>query len=329
MKRWARLAGIFLFWFFLSGIQVPSSLELPVLQVTDINLYNGKIYVLSYGLNRFFIYDLKGNLITSFGRKGQGPGEFMGAYKFFLDRDEIFVVDIRGRRIQVFDHSGKFKRTIRLKMFSLPNVIVIKKNVFYMMSQMLKSREKQIIIYRKNGGKEKVIATFPSGKSSSREFVFPPYSFPSISSVMDYLVVADLEKGSVNLYDVNGKPCGHFLVKIPRHKISKKWKENFLKKSKSAIEILRSRGIKVKFRENFPLMRRILPFGKCIAIEEWNEETPYIYHFFTLEGKEVQNLSFQKPVYKFSPPYCLNVKDMEEGIKIYFKKLHLPECLSE
>ncbi len=327
MKRWTKATGLFLFLFFLSGLQVPSSLELPVLEATDLKLYNGKIYVLSHKLHKVFIYDLRGNLITSFGRKGQGPGEFVGAYRIFPDRDEIFVVDIAGHRVQVFDHSGNFKRTILLRTLTLPTVLIIGKSAFYMVQQVTGSGKKQVVVYRKDGGREKEIVALPPEPIRTKEFVFPPYSYPTISRVMDYLVLADLEKGTLKLYEVDGKLYRQFSARLPRYKISKKWKEMFFKKSKSALDMLKARGIKVKIREHFPLMRRVLPFGRCLAVEEWNEEAPYNYHFFTLEGKEVKKLSFPKPVYTFFPPYYLKVEHLDEGIKIDFVKVEVPECL--
>jgi hypothetical protein len=62
-----------------------------------------------------FKFDKAGRLRASFGRFGQGPGEIERCSYFgVLGRDEIYVLDVQGRRIATFDPSGELTREARL-----------------------------------------------------------------------------------------------------------------------------------------------------------------------------------------------------------------------
>ena len=49
-----------------------------------------------------------GEVISTWGRKGSGPGEFAAAHGLAIDsRDRIYVADRGNNRVQVFDLTGK------------------------------------------------------------------------------------------------------------------------------------------------------------------------------------------------------------------------------
>jgi len=53
-------------------------------------------------------YNRKGELITSIGEKGQGPGEFIRPLDFCIGKKSIYVVDPHGRKLHVFNKKGVF-----------------------------------------------------------------------------------------------------------------------------------------------------------------------------------------------------------------------------
>lgn len=64
----------------------------------------GDLYLTRYSKHRVVKYDANGGLIASFGSRGKGPGAFSGPTRLAgNDRDEVFVVDTKNRRIQVFN----------------------------------------------------------------------------------------------------------------------------------------------------------------------------------------------------------------------------------
>jgi hypothetical protein len=85
----------------------------------------GAIYVLDNGFNRVQKYDSSGVYIGTFGRKGEGPGEFnfpiaiavdgLGNV-YVADRSKVQIFDVTGTYTDSFEHgfSGSFPRSIRI-----------------------------------------------------------------------------------------------------------------------------------------------------------------------------------------------------------------------
>lgn len=69
--------------------------------------------------NRILKYDRRGFFLKSFGRKGQGPGEYMEPQSLFVDEDDDLFVNDQGSLLHVFDKEGIFKHLIKLD-FQIP-----------------------------------------------------------------------------------------------------------------------------------------------------------------------------------------------------------------
>ncbi len=74
----------------------------------------GNIFISDGYINsRVAMYDKNGVWKGSFGTRGTGPGEFNTPHGIDSDKDgNLYVADRANRRIQVFDHTGKFLRQI-------------------------------------------------------------------------------------------------------------------------------------------------------------------------------------------------------------------------
>jgi hypothetical protein len=76
---------------------------------------DGNIYILDSGNHRIQKFSADGKYLATFGRKGQGPGEFV--YPESIDIDDagqIYVSDPRNQRIQILTPEGKEARTVRM-----------------------------------------------------------------------------------------------------------------------------------------------------------------------------------------------------------------------
>jgi hypothetical protein len=78
----------------------------------------GNIYFSIYTSSGDCIYKFnrQGKFVTSFGRKGQGPGELDFAYNFSVNaEDRIWAIDDRRGRLKIYRKDGTFEKEIPIK----------------------------------------------------------------------------------------------------------------------------------------------------------------------------------------------------------------------
>jgi len=75
--------------------------------------YDGKSHLFVYdsGKHQILKLDNKGHVLTKFGRKGRGPGEFLRVNNLFLSNSNLYVVDPTQFRISRFNLDGKLNDT--------------------------------------------------------------------------------------------------------------------------------------------------------------------------------------------------------------------------
>jgi len=76
---------------------------------------SGKIYVADSKRHFLLVFDHEGKKIGSIGKRGggTGPAQFNLPTDLALHDGELFVLDKKNQRIQVFDLNGKFKREVK------------------------------------------------------------------------------------------------------------------------------------------------------------------------------------------------------------------------
>lgn len=84
-------------------------------QPTDIAFGTGGEFYVTQGHGqsdpKVFKFDRAGKLLTSWGGKGSGPGQFDVAHSIVVDgKGLVYVADRQNRRVQIFDGSGRFVR---------------------------------------------------------------------------------------------------------------------------------------------------------------------------------------------------------------------------
>lgn len=86
----------------------------------------GNIYVLDSGNHRIQKFDPEGNFIASFGRQGQGPGEFQYPQSIDIDAEgNIYVADSGNQKVHILKPDGTFDKDIKIADES-PGVIRIR-----------------------------------------------------------------------------------------------------------------------------------------------------------------------------------------------------------
>ena len=86
----------------------------------------GHVYVLDSGNHRIQKFDFEGHFLASFGRQGQGPGEFQYPQSIDIDAQRyIYVSDSGNQKIHILKPDGTFDRDIKMTDES-PGVIRIR-----------------------------------------------------------------------------------------------------------------------------------------------------------------------------------------------------------
>jgi sugar lactone lactonase YvrE len=99
----------------LGDVNAPNENEAFFLPANIVVDAASNLYVLDSGNHRIQKFNPEGKYLATFGRKGQGPGEFY--YPSWLDIDSqgyLYVSDPNNQRIQVLTPEGKEFKTVRL-----------------------------------------------------------------------------------------------------------------------------------------------------------------------------------------------------------------------
>lgn len=100
----------------LGRMRIPGDDVLHLNQPTDVAWdRDGNIYVTDgYGNSRVLKFDKYGRVISGWGMKGTGPGQFDTPHTITIDGDMVYVGDRENARIQIFNRNGQFLRQWRL-----------------------------------------------------------------------------------------------------------------------------------------------------------------------------------------------------------------------
>ncbi|MDP2915824.1 MAG: NHL repeat-containing protein, partial [Candidatus Aminicenantes bacterium] len=94
---------------------------------------SGNLYVLDTGNHRVQKFGPGGKFLASFGRQGQGPGDFYYPESFGIDgRGTLFVADTNNQRIQVMAADSKENRTIRVPNNMVGKIALLRSGRFLM-----------------------------------------------------------------------------------------------------------------------------------------------------------------------------------------------------
>ncbi|GAH88654.1 unnamed protein product, partial [marine sediment metagenome] len=95
------------------GLDVPS--EQILANPCDIAISSeGFIYILDSEDNNLKMFKSDGTFSKCFGRKGQGPGEFVRPWAISVIEDKFWVADTGNRRVQVFSIDGMYLRSYKV-----------------------------------------------------------------------------------------------------------------------------------------------------------------------------------------------------------------------
>ncbi len=143
---------------------------------------NGCIYINDYRNSKILKFDRQGKFLLSFGRKGEGPGEFSFIKNFKVFEDKVIVWG--GRKFSTFDIDGKFIEEKKVKKYYYPVVIAGEKQFIVIFNKETEDKKSRFRV-RINAlidSDENVLTTLFKAKDSGsttikkKDFVFSFYS---------------------------------------------------------------------------------------------------------------------------------------------------------
>ncbi len=218
----------------------------------------GNLYVADSGWNKIFKFDPNGKFIMSFGREGQGPGEFLAHpmrahLKISFGNDgKLYVNDPGNGRLSVFSKEGKFIKSFKLPPYTYDTPVVNSKGDIYLLS---KSGIKVIDCYDSNFKYKGSLLDieehlqFPFRKPVTQRSLKKPWII-HVSKLMtekDYLLVISHFSLGVFIYDFDNNL--QYKFKIDREEFFKDLKKRINRSFKEYQEF----RIKVKSAEFVPI----------------------------------------------------------------------------
>ncbi len=206
---------------------------------------DGRIYVLDSKNFKIYIFNKEGEFISSFGRKGEGPGEIRnygsGEQLFVVDNTIIFAD--RGR-IHYFSLDGTYKKTFIVPTQLKPRTFVSEDAFISAPAYVVDHRNKsaKIKLYNIKDQTENIITGYrpfekandtkeSGGRRVTVGIIIPsitPLMFVKYRSGKIFYGMSDSYK--INIVDLKGEKIGGFSVENRKQEnVSKKFKEELAK----------------------------------------------------------------------------------------------------
>ncbi len=113
------LFGLFIGLVFSLSLRQLYKVELESLKIYKpgfLSIKGGKLIIWDAGQGKFYLLSKEGKFLKSFGKKGQGPGEYQQAVGFGTYDSKIWLLDV-SQKILEFDLNGNFLNEKKLNFF--------------------------------------------------------------------------------------------------------------------------------------------------------------------------------------------------------------------
>ncbi len=285
---------------------------------------SGNIYTIDPKEIKIRVFDSKGKLLRTFGRRGQGPGEFSGPGGIKVMPDGVLVVsDVLSRRITYFNLKGKFLKTVSVNTLPQGSIRIDSRGFVY--HYKMDRGDKRIYELIKYDPDLNPIMKFHSFEKTRKQRVRNPFPerYHFDISKDDNLIWILSSTYDIHVVDPNGKTVKRILRDYEPVKITDSEKEQIKKEESSTFAPLQ---IKLEFPECYPVVSRLLvdnhdriytktseKDGKgCICYDVFDPMGRYISRFSLPENEQVAAIKNNKL-------YCI-IRENEEGmpvVKIY------------
>jgi hypothetical protein len=290
--------------------------------LTDINFFDidseGKIFIanLEAKENYIFILNDEGNLISAFGRGGQGPGELQSPLDLAIsNQDEIFVTD-RGK-VVVFGNSGQFINEFRIDN-EYQKIIPLDKNRYLAIAVKMNedlSQSFQVILCTSEFKELKTLdsSKIESFRKANKVNIIPTLVYWETSE--SHIYTGNTDEYKIRVFDFDGEFLRSIKKEYKALSLSNKDREEYEQRlQKYPPEIRESFFIP----DAFPPFRAIVTLDdKWLFVQTYEEanEGRSVYDIFNANGEFMGRAELDGYEVKFKGDrvYCLKRK--ESGYK--------------
>ena len=287
----------------LTGIQVDSK---------------GNIYVLDGRARKVKVFDKDGKHIRSFGREGQGPGEFQLANDIVLTPDETIMILDRGNyRLSFFSQEGELLKEVSAS--KIPSLFRIypDSDGNYTAKISLRGR-KYVYQIKKLDANLEELSLIAELEHPRRTDVLEMF-FPSLIAVVmkdDRIVLGNWQHYKLTVTDKTGRKIREIHKDYNPVKITDEDKERVIKELSAGIPLRR----RVEFPNNYPAFQGLScdEQGRIFVrtSERAEDNEGYYYDIFDKEGKYIAKipLGFFPRTWKNNKLYT--IEQDEEGYHV-------------
>jgi hypothetical protein len=268
--------------------------------------------------NFIFKFDKNGHFVTSFGRRGQGPGEISNVMLLIVtDLDEIAISGVT--KVLIFDKKGELIKETR-KDKNLQNLIPLKNENFLIIKTFMDSTDFSTVI-----SADLYTSKLAEIKELDRVKIESPIKGKGINAIPPYLFWSVLENNiyigntetdyEIQIYDLEGNLLRKIRKEYQPVQISEEDMEKIKKRIERYPEEIRK---KVYIPKHMPPFQDIFSddLGRLYVKTYEQGETPeYVYDIFNPEGIFIGRKSLMDQQVKANRDclYCLREK--ESGYK--------------
>lgn len=209
--------------------------------IKDFDIDNqGNLYILDIKLGRILKFNNQGNLLTTFGDKGQGPGEFLYPNCMSILADTIFLSCPNLKKVIKYHTSGKYLEDINIKNFTKPRQLRTVSNtsfIAFKFTNNFSANEEYVTniltLFDNSFNTQKELSSFSLKKNELYDnilTIFTPYAVSE-----NRIFIADNKKDQlcVNIFDNQGNLKSVLTDFSKRIKFSKEEKAGVLSKFKA------------------------------------------------------------------------------------------------
>lgn len=281
---------------------------------------SGNIYTLDPKEVKIRVFDTMGKLLRTFGRMGQGPGEFRGPGRMKIMSDGILVVyDVLSRRFTYLTLNGKFLKTVSANKLPMGSIRIDNRGFVYQhkMGRGYKTVE-ELIKYDPDLNLIMKFHSFEKTRKRGVRNLFPKNFYFDLTKD-DNLVWILSSTYDIHVVDPNGKTVKRILKDYDPVNITNSDKERFIKKESSQELPFRS---KLEFPDHFPVVTGLFIDDQDQIYTKTSEKDgkgSIYYDVFDPMGRYISRFSLpeneQVYVVKNNELYCI-IRESESGIPL-------------